>query len=108
MASLSITPASGSITAKSSACRIDVDAATQNDLTAFDADLYPTSPEVRYYILADAPAGTDDLKSHEFSPDEDGKHSWNGVIFPAAGSWTLRLRNASDDSDVATAAVTVS
>lgn len=108
MASLSITPASGSITATVSVCRIDVAAADQNDLTAFDADLYPTSPELRYYVLADAPAGTDDLKSHAFSPDETGAHSWNGVVFPAAGNWTLRLRDASDDSDVATAAITVS
>ncbi|TFH66384.1 MAG: hypothetical protein E4G90_03835 [Gemmatimonadales bacterium] len=108
MAALAITPASGSITAAVSVCRIDVDAADQNDLTGFDADLYPSSPEFRYYILADAPAGVDDLKSHVFGVDENGDSAWDNVIFPAAGSWTLRLRDASDDSDVATAAVTVS
>jgi hypothetical protein len=107
MAALAITPASGAIDATKTACRVDVTAADQNDDTGFNPANYPASPEFRYYILADAPAGTDDLRSHVFAVSDDGKHSWNNVIFPAAGSWTLRLRDASDDSDVATAGVTV-
>lgn len=60
-----------------------------------------------YYIRVDAPSGTDDATSHVFSPSSDGKHTWDDYIFPQDGSYTLRLRDADDDSDVATAAVTV-
>jgi hypothetical protein len=89
-----------------SACNVTIAEADPNDLTAFDADATPTSPEFRYYILGDAPSG-DDLRSHEFNVSADGDHVWMNVVFPVAGSWTLRLRDASDDSDVATVAVTV-
>jgi hypothetical protein len=42
-----------------------------------------------------------------FQVSADGKHTWDGYIFPAAGSYTVRLRNVADDSDVDTVAVTV-
>lgn len=105
-AALAITPASGSITATVSACRIDVTGADQNDLTAYDADAYPTAPEIRYYITTEE-SSTEYGRSHVFSPN-GGKHQWNGYIFPHAGSWTLHLRKVSDDSSVANTAVTVS
>ena len=63
--------------------------------------------ERRYYILVDAPSGVDDARSHVFAPSADGKHTWDGYIFPEDGSYTIRLRDMVDDSDVATQAVTV-
>jgi hypothetical protein len=105
-ASVAITPASGSITATVSACRIDIDGAEQNDLTAYDAGAYPTAPERRYYITAEE-STIEYGRSHVFSPN-GGKHEWNGYIFPHAGSWTVHLRNVSDDSSEANLAVTVS
>lgn len=105
-AALAITPASGSVTATVSACRIDVTGAEQNDLTAYDADAYPTAPEIRYYITAEE-GGVEKGRSHVFSPN-GGKHSYDNYIFPYAGSWTLHLRKVSDDSSVANLAVTVS
>lgn len=105
-AALTITPASGSVVATSSACRIDVSGADGNDSTAYDADLYPTSPEIRYYITAEL-GGVEMGRSHVFAPN-GGAHTWDNYIFPEAGSWTLRLKKVSDDSDVATLAVTVS
>lgn len=107
-AALAITPASGSITAKKTVCRINVTGAALNDATAYDATKYPTEPAVKYYLLIDAPAGTDDKKSQVFSPAPDGKFEFNNFIFDVAGSWTVRLRKAADDSDAATLAVTVS
>lgn len=107
MATLAITPASGSITAAQDACRIDVTDADQNDDTAYDVDNYPASPEFRYRLRARL-SGQDDLLSHEFGVNEDGEHSWTEVMFPAAGAWTVTLRDTSDDSQVATLAVTVS
>lgn len=64
-------------------------------------------PTLNSYILADAPVGTDDLKSHAFAVSSAGLHTWNNVILQAVGAWTLRLRKVSDNSDVATLAVTV-
>ncbi len=42
-----------------------------------------------------------------FAPSSDGKFTWDDYIFPVSGSWTLRLRDSVDDTDVATASVTV-
>lgn len=60
------------------------------------------------YLLFDSPAGVDDGKSYSFVASSDGKHEFNSYIFPAAGSWTIRLRKKSDNSDIATQAVSVS
>jgi len=72
-----------------------------------DAQNREIGTERRYYILVDAPSGVDDGRSHVFAPSSDGKHTWDDYVFPADGSYTLRLRDMEDDSDVATAAVTV-
>lgn len=105
---LSITPASGSVISKKSICRINVTGAPANTATGYSTSIYPTEPAVVYYLLMDAPAGTDDGKSYLFSPGADGTHIFNNYTFPASGSWTVRLRNNADDSDAATLAVTVS
>lgn len=97
MAALTIIPASGAITAVVTTCHIYV-----TDTAANAAD----GTEVTYRIRA-RKTGTDDLISHKFAPNFDGKHQWDDVTFPAAGAWTVTLRKASDDSQVATAAVTV-
>lgn len=114
VAALAITPASGSITATKTVCRVNVTGADANTLTGYDGTLgyagqpvqYPASPEVRYYLtfeLASAIEG----KSYVFGVN-GGKHEFNNYIFPTSGSWTVRLNNAADDSSVATLAVTVS
>ncbi len=63
--------------------------------------------ERRFYVLVDAPVGVDDARSHVFQVSSDGKHTWDDYIFPAAGTYTLRLRDMLDDSDEATASVVV-
>ena len=107
MAAITLTPASGSIIATTTAVRVNVSEADQNNDAEFDDELYPASPENRFYLLFDNPDG-DDGKSYEFGVNEDGDHEFNSYIFPNAGSWVVRLRDASDDSDVTTEAVTVS
>lgn len=72
-----------------------------------DSDEREAGTEKRYYLLVDAPSGVDDARSHVFQTSADGKHTWDDYIFPAAGSYTIRLRDMLDDSDVATLAVTV-
>ncbi len=107
-AAIAIVPASGSITAKKTVCRVNVTGADPNTLTGYDANAYPQKPAVKYYLLFDAPAGTDDKRSYVFTTGSDGKHEFNSFIFDVDGSWTIRLRDSADDSDVATLAVTVS
>ena len=114
MAALAITPASGSITAKKTVCRVDLTGADANTLTGYDGTVgyagqptqYPASPELRYYITFEL-GGSELGRSYVFGPD-GGAHTFNNYIFPEAGSWTVRLNNAADDSSVTTLAVTVS
>lgn len=108
MAAIALIPASGDIINTETAVRVEVSGADSNDLTAYDADAFPSSPAFLYYLLFEAPAGTDNKKSYEFNVSADGDHIFNNFIFDVAGSWTVRFRNAANDSDVATAAVTVS
>ena len=104
---MTITPESGEVVATVSACVISVTGATQNDDSSYDTDNYPASPELRYYLTFEL--GGDELgRSYEFGVNEDGNHDFMTYIFPEAGSWTVRLNDASDDSSVDTLSVTVS
>lgn len=105
MTALAITPASGAITATKTVCRVDVSAAPTNDTTAFNAANYPTEPAIKYYLTFER-GGAIYGKSYVFTPN-GGAHQFNNYIFPAAGSWTVRISNATTDASVATLAVTV-
>lgn len=114
MTTLAITPASGSITAARTVCRVDVADAPTNTLTGYDGTeggspgtpaQYPASPAIVYYIefvLDSVQKG----KSYLFTPN-GGAHQFNNYIFPEAGSWTVNLNDADDDGTEATLAVTV-
>lgn len=104
-ASLTIVPASGAITAARTVCRVTVAGATANDDTAYNALLYPASPEVRYYLAFEL-SSVEQGRSYVFAPN-GGAHVFNNYIFPEAGSWTVHLRKTADDSSVANIAVTV-
>lgn len=107
MAALAFTPASGSVINTVTATNVAVTAADSNTATGYNAANIPASPQVVYYIRATA-SGQDTLESYRFSTDSAGGHLYQDLIFPAAGSWTVTLRDDSDDSQVATAGVTVS
>jgi hypothetical protein len=77
-----------------------------NDDSAYDADVYPTSPAFVYRIRCRM-TGEDDLLSQRFSPN-GGTHTWPAVIFPTDGTWTCTVRDTSDDSEVASLSVVVS
>jgi len=103
---IAITPASGSITAKHTACRVDVTGATVNDTGTYDPVKYPTEALITYYLSFER-AGSDTGRSQRFQVAADGGFIFNSYIFPDAGSWTVHLRKDSDDSSVANLAVTV-
>jgi len=105
-AAVAISPVSGSITAKLTACQVSCSGVSNNDSGAFDSTKYPTEPQILYYFKLSA-SGQPTLKSNPFSTNKDGKAEWHNVLFPAAGSWTLDLNKVTGDSNVVTAAVTV-
>lgn len=101
-AAVAITPESGSITAVETACRVDVSGAADNDPDTFDAGNSPSMDPIVYFLKATA-AGEEDLDSPRFTPSADGDYQWNGLIFPAAGTWSLSLRY--DDGSIAEGAL---
>jgi len=101
-AAVTITPASGDITAGLDACRINVTGADVNN---------DDGTQKRYRIRFTPPAAAATLVgsgySHLFNVSADGTHEYDNYIFPLAGAWTVRLYDEEDESDAATLAVTV-
>lgn len=107
MSAVAITPASGSITATMTVCKINVTEAPTNDASTYDTNDTPVEAPILYYLKLSA-SGEDDLVSQRFTTSQAELFQWDNVIFPAAGAWTLDLCLDADDSVDATAAVTVS
>jgi hypothetical protein len=84
-------------TAVVSACRIEVTGASAN--TAAGAEL-------RYYI-AILEGSVEKGRSYVFNVSSAGKHDFFTYVFPDAGTYTLELRDAADNSVEATESVTV-
>jgi hypothetical protein len=103
---IAITPASGSITAVDTACRINVTGATMNDSRGYDVLKYPTEPLFEYYLSV-VKAGQDTLKSQIFNVAADGSFEFNSLSFPTAGTYAIHLVNASNDVSVEHIDVTV-
>jgi hypothetical protein len=114
MTTLAIQPASGSITATKTVCRVTIAAAPANTFTGYTGALantptgqvqYPSAPAEAYYIDF-VKGGTVQGRSYRFSPGSGG-HVFNNYIFPSSGSWTLNLIRVRDSGVEATIAVTV-
>lgn len=106
MAAVAITPASGSITAVKTVCRVTCSAVANNTVTGYSTSIYPTEPQVTYYFKA-SKTGADALKSPVLTTNAAQIAAWDTLIFPSAGSWTVGIYKTSDDSSVATTSVTV-
>lgn len=102
---LAVTPSSG--TGTKTAFRFDVTGLPANDTTSFDSTKSPVQPEIRYYFEfseGGIPKGT----SYQFAPDvSTGKHSWQGVIMPDPGTYTISLKKVSGNTTLASANFTV-
>lgn len=111
VAAVLVAPASGSVIHTTTACRVTCTGVPSNNTAAYavpdDAFDYPTEPAITYYFRF-AKSGADSLISPVFTPASDGTAAWDDVIVPSAGTWTLTIRKASDNSQVATASVVVS
>jgi hypothetical protein len=107
MASLAFQPASGSIIHVGTVVRVTVSGADTNDTSTYNTSHYPASTPYSYFIRF-RKSGVDDKNSYVFNVSADGEHVFNNFIFDAAGTWTVTLRNAATDAQVATASVVVS
>lgn len=87
-------------------CNITVTSQAANTATGYNTSNYPASPAIVARFRARL-AGQTDLFSEYFSTNADQTHVWESVIFPAAGTWTVTLRDSSD-TQLGTASVTVS
>jgi len=106
-AALAFTPASGSIIHVGTTVRVNVTGADTNDAATYNTATYPTETPYSYFLRFRT-AGVDDKKSYVFNVSADGDHEFNSFVFDAAGTWTVTLRNAATDAEVATASVVVS
>ena len=106
VAAVHVSPVSGSITHSITAVEVTATGAPANDANAYNILLSPSEPVINYYFKF-AKSGQDSLISPEFGPSEAGAAEWHDVIVPAAGTWTLTLNDASDDTVKATASVVV-
>jgi len=101
-AALTITPPSGEIQARLDAVHVRVTGADVNN---------EDGTQKRYRVRVTAPEELEEETwsgySHLFNVSADGKHQWDGYVFPGAGSFTLALHDEEEDDDVATLAVTV-
>lgn len=108
MAAVAVTCTPSAPVATVDFCKVTVTDADQNDDAATpDTDNYPVQDEIRYYLTFEK-ASEELGRSYVFGVNEDGGHVFNNYVFPSAGSWTVRLNDAADDSSVATASVTAS
>lgn len=80
---------------------------TLNDESTFNAANSPSEDEVRYYLTFEE-GGSEHGRSQQFACNADGEWRFDNYLFPHAGSWTVEVRQVSDDQSVKSQAVTVS
>jgi len=89
-------------------CKFTVADAEVNDVSEYNAAIYPTEPERRYYIRL-VKSAVEYGRSHVFGVDSGGDGvPFFSYIFPSAGTWTVTLCDSTTNAVVATATVTVS
>src|SRR5512135_881639 len=87
--------------------RVDVTGLDDTDASSFNANNTPRETIYTYYILF-SEDGTIKGKSHLFTPSQDGKHTWNNVTIPDAGTYVFSVVRDSDDATVGSTSVVVS
>lgn len=83
----------GEIRATVDACHIMVD-----DLEVLDGDSVPK--QYRFRIEPNDPTLVGSGYSHLFTPNSEGKHWWDGYIFPAADTWTVSVHDELEDDEI--------
>jgi hypothetical protein len=87
-ASVTVTPASGSISAKKTVCKFAIAGTEANDVDEYSTAIYPTMPEHRF-VLTMVVGGVEVGRSQVFGTTPDGAYQFNNYIFPVAGTYTV-------------------
>lgn len=103
---ITATPPTGEVIATVSAVRFDITGANDNDPTTFDSGNIPSMDPIPFRVIAEKSDWLD-LISHEFNVSADGEHTWDNVIFPDDGTWSVKLIDQRDDSTAATLSLVV-
>jgi hypothetical protein len=102
MAAIACVPTTA--TKEQTCVRIDATALDVNDSSTYDANTYPTETPYTYYIEAVGTGGTT-LRSEEFGGPAFSVQGW---MFDKDATYTVSLRDASDDSEVVSTTIVVS
>ena len=105
-ATITVTPASGSIVHGKTVCTFAIAGTEPNDVSEYSAALYPTEPEQVYY-MAMVVGGVEVGRTQLFGTTPDGAFEFNGYIFPSAGTYTVKLTSAKDGAVTASSATIV-
>jgi len=89
-AAITVTPASGSIISKKTVCTFAIAGTEANDVSEFNAAIYPTEPEHRF-VLTMVVGGVEVGRTQVFGTTPVGEFQFNGYIFPSAGTYTVQL-----------------
>lgn len=103
---ITATPPTGEVIATESAVRFDITGANDNDPTTFNTANVPSMDPIPFRVIAEK-TGWKTLISHEFNVSNDGEHTWDNVIFPDDGTWSVKLIDQRDDSTAATLSLVV-
>jgi hypothetical protein len=99
-ATITVIPASGSITAKKDVCTFAISGADANDAGNYSTLIYPTQPEFRY-VMTFVVGGAEVGRTQVFGVTPDGNFEFNDYIFPSAGTYTVQLYDVTDPTSPA-------
>lgn len=86
------------------AVHIEATGLTVNETQDSEGISAETPPDPITYYISVEKSGQDSLVSVRFQGEE---FTWDGLIFPASGTWAMKVRKDSDDSQVVSANITV-
>jgi hypothetical protein len=82
-------------TAKKDFCTFAIEGTEPNDVSEFNAAIYPTEPEHRF-VLTMVVDAEEVGRSQVFGTTPDGAFEFNGYMFPVAGTYTVQLYDVTD------------
>lgn len=93
-AAVTVVPTSGTGTV--TVVRVDYTGLADTAFDQYNPAARPAEPPITYYGEV-SKGGTRYLKSHVFTPSQDGKHSWFDVVLPDDGTYVFAVATTSGD-----------
>ena len=106
-ATITVTPASGSIVHGKTVCKFAIASTEPNDVSEYSAALYPTEPEQVYYMTFVVSA-VEVGRTQHFGTTPAGAFEFDNYIFPSAGTYTVQLYSVKDGAAGTPATIVVS